>query len=181
MAGAPRRQGVAAAVLALSLGTGMTGCGSGDGAQADLLLPTVADIDAAIEAVEGDTGERLQYFEISAHLTGVTLIAAVDDGDDDPVTNEAVSYSYVNGVLGEPTVLGRGEGATFTADRVEVQPGSIFDGVEAEIDDPIVTDFAITGGPEGEPIYDCTLRSANGGQLRARLGPDGSVLEVMAE
>ena len=75
--------------------------------------------------------------------------------------------------------LGEADGATFGADDVDVDPDLVFSGIQSELDDPEIVDFAVQGGPDGV-IYDATVRSDAGGVLLVLLRGDGEVLAVQA-
>lgn len=178
---APGRFRGVAAVCIVSVGASfaLPACESGavdkSTTEADTPKPLVHDIHAAIDAVEEWYGAPQTYFEISATLQQVSLIVAVGDHS---TTEQAF---FVDGVLVEPA-FSEGytdEDPTFTAAEVDFNPNTIFRGISAELDSPVLIDFAITGSPDGV-IYDATVASDEGGVLLVLLGPDGQVKAVQA-
>lgn len=147
------------------------GCGGGNATPA----PIVEQIDGAIAAVEGYYGAPQQYFEISATLTEVSVIVAVDGA-----TAAEQGRFTVDGGLSVPEPVGSASGSTFTADAVTFDADSIFDGLRSELDDPTIRDFAIQGTPSGSVLYDAVVVSDSGGVLLVRLGPTGQILGVQA-
>ncbi|HUF96917.1 MAG TPA: hypothetical protein VMM60_02235 [Ilumatobacter sp.] len=179
-----RRRGIAAvAAIAFSAPFVLSACDGGavdqevaeDGPVEPAPEPLVADIGAAIAAVEAWYGGPQEFFEVSATLQQVSVIVAVDDGE---VAEQAF---FVGGELVEPAPIvdAAPAGATFTASEVSFDPETIFDGIAEELEHPVLIDFAITGAPNGV-IYDATVASDEGGVLLVLLGPDGEVEAVQA-
>jgi len=79
------------------------------------------------------------------------------------------------------TSLGPADGSTFGAAAVELDPATIFDGIDAELDAPDIVDVAIVGDGEGGVIYDARIQSGQGGTILVRLTPTGTILGVQAE
>jgi len=151
----------------------LSSCGGDDD---DAPVPVVELIPEAVAAVEEHYGAPQEYFEISARIDGVAYVAAVDDA----TVAEQGSY-MADGVFGPPEPIGEASGATFRADQIDVDPDRIFAGIRDELDDPVIIDFAIRGGPDGTVIYDATVVSDGGGLLRVTLGPEGQIQAVTAQ
>lgn len=151
--------------------------GACGGSDADVPAgPVVGMIPDAIEAVEGYYGAQQAYFEISAGLDAVGFIVAVDDA----TAAEQGSYSTDGGLV-EPVRVGAATGTTFGADAATVDADIIFRRIREELDDPVIVDFAIQGGPDGGVIRDATVATDGGGVLLVLLGPDGAILGVQGE
>ncbi len=157
--------GIVLALAAAAAG----GCGGGE----DTAEPVVELIDEAIEATERHYGAPQEYFEISANLERVSVVVAVDGA----TAAEQSSYEPGGGFT-VPEPVGAATGATFGADAVAFDAERIFDGIRAELDDPVILDFAIQGGPDGAVVFDATVASDAGGRLLVLLAPDGRVLGV---
>lgn len=147
-------------------------CGSGSAVQTG---PRVDLIDDAVDAVDAHYGAPQDYFEISATLERVSVIVAVEGA-----TAAEQGYFEPDAGFTVPEPVGAASGATFTADALEFDADRIFDGVRDELDDPVIVDFAIQGGPDGSVIYDATVSSAAGGAIRVLLSADGAVLGAQA-
>ncbi len=145
----------------------LAACGSEAGTTTGPVVDLIPD---AVAAVEEHYGSPQEYFEISADLERVGFVVAVDEA----TSAEQGSYSADGGFVA-PEAVGEASGATFTADRIDLDPDRIFDGLRDELDDPVIVDFAIQGGPDGTVLYDATVASDNGGVLRVLLGPDGQI------
>lgn len=146
-------------------------CGGGDGTP----VPVVDSIDEAIAAVEQHYGAPQRYFEVSATIDEVQFVVAVDDA----TAAEQGRYS-TDGGLTIPEPVGPASGATFAAGAIDFDPDRIFDQLNAELDDPVIVDFAIQGTQSGSAVYDATVRSNSGGLLRVLLGPTGQILGAQA-
>ena len=146
--------------------------GSGDSAPE----PVVELIPDAVAAVEDFYGAPQEYFEISADLDGVGVIVAIDDA----TAAEQGRYE-AGGEFVRPEPVGPASGATFTADKIVFDPDRVFDEIRAELDEPVIVDFAVQGGPDGSVIYDATIASDSGGLLRVFVGPDGRIQGVSAQ
>jgi hypothetical protein len=171
----------------------LVGCSGGDGDASDARSPTPTPNDAlcldvprsdrpvieliedAIDVAAAEYDDAVEFFEISADLQRVSLIVATSDG-----TAEQMFYCGAGGYV-PPTSLGEASGATFPGDAVDVDTDVVFDGLETELDDPDIVDFAIVGDGQGGVVYDSTVQSAAGGVLLVRLSPGGQVLGVQAE
>ena len=154
-----------------ALGVVLAACnGSGDGSDSG---PAVELIPEAIEAVEDHYGAPQEYFEISAGHDAVGFVVAVDDA----AMAEQGSYE-ADGGLTVPEPVGEASGETFTADEIDLDPDLIFVRLREELDDPVIVDLAIQGGPNDTVVYDATVASEGGGVLLVLLGPDGSILGV---
>jgi hypothetical protein len=163
---------VRTALLAVALAVTLPACSAADAVP----VPLVDRIDEAIAATEASYGGPQQYFEISATLDEVRVVVAVDDAT---VAEQGSLTGGGGAMVFEP--LGPATGSTFGADAVSFDQERIFDALRAELDDPVIIDFAITGGENGTVIYDATVASDRGGLLLVLLGPDGRILGVQGE
>lgn len=159
-----RRAGATTAILAT-----LWACG---GADDPTPAPVVDQIDAAIAAVDEFYGAPQEYFEVSADLDRVDVIVAIDGA------TAAEQTSIDGGVVAPPESVGPATGSTFRGDEVDFDGDRIFDQLRADLDDPVIVDFAITGSPDGGPIYDATVASESGGILLVLLGPSGEIRAV---
>jgi hypothetical protein len=137
--------------------------------------PVVEMIDPAIAAVDELYGSPQRYFEVSADAQRVSLIVAVGDG-----TAEQVFFCGSGGRT-PPESLGDADGSTFPGDAIDIDPESIFDQIDDELDDPDIIDFATVGAGDDEVVHDATVQSDSGGILLVLLSPDGEVLAVQAQ
>ena len=133
-------------------------------------------IPEALAAVEEHYGAPQEYFEVSATLDSVGFIVAVDDA----TAAEQGSYG-ADGTFTAPVDVGEASGSTFTRAAIDVEPDRIFDRIRDELDDPVIVDFAVQGGPDGAVIYDATIASEAGGVLLVLLGPDGTINGVQGQ
>lgn len=161
---------VPAALLVAATGLFVGACSSGDGT----VQPMISDIDDAIDAIEVELGGAQDYFEVSAGLEAVTVVVATDDA------STATTFSFADGTLSGPGEPVGADGATFRANAVAFDEGVIFDRVRTELDDPVIIDFAVQGGPEGTVVYDASVATDDGGVLLVLLGPDGTIQGVQA-
>lgn len=153
-----------------ALGLVLGACsGSSDGSESP--GPVVELIPEAIAAVEDHYGAPQEYFEISAGLDAVGFVVAVDDA----TLAEQGSYG-ADGDFTLPEPVGEASGETFTADQIDIDPDRIFVPLRDELDDPMIVDLAIQGGPNDSVVYDATIASDGGGVLLVLLGPDGTIL-----
>ena len=156
------------------MGVALVGCGGGDEGAAP--EPRVDLIPEALAAVEEHYGAPQEYFEVSATLDSVGFIVAVDDA----TAAEQGSYG-ADGTFTAPVDVGEASGSTFTRAAIDVEPDRIFDRIRDELDDPVIVDFAVQGGPDGAVIYDATIASEAGGVLLVLLGPDGTINGVQGQ
>lgn len=155
----------------------MSGCGS---APESTDLPRVDLIDEAVSRL----GEELDYFEVAADPSGVTLVVrqvevSADDGTDSGVFAEV--HRFEEGTLARISEPVEADGAYFSGADIDLDPSGIFDRVLDELDAATVLDLAIQGSPEGRPVYDARVRGTRGGVLLVLLGSDGRILGVQAE
>jgi hypothetical protein len=136
--------------------------------------PLVELIAPAIAVTDAHYGSPQRYFEISADRQRVSLIVATESGDAEQVV------VCDEGRFGPPVSLGPAEGATFSGDDVDVDAGRVLSGLDSELDDPNIVDFAVRGTTDGV-LYDATIVSDAGGVLLVLLSGDGEVLAVQAE
>ena len=143
------------------------GCG-GD----DRDLPLVGEIDPAMAAVDAALGGPQDYFEVNATPRLVNLFVTGDDG------TTVTPYVYIDGELEGPAPTQTGAGATFRSDAVDIDPDQVFETLDDELDDPVITQFVVLGGPDGTVRYEATVLSEQGGTLSVVLGPHGEILSV---
>ena len=164
-----RLAGVAALLL-------LVGC-SAPSSPAD--LPRV---DLIEEAVSG-LGPDLEYFEVAADATGVTLVLrlveTVSGSEDESVLAEV--HRFEDGRLARIAEPVEADGTHFTGESIDLDPDRILDRILEELDASTVLDLAIQGSPDGRPVYDARVRGSRGGILLVLLGPDGAILGVQAE
>jgi hypothetical protein len=147
----------------------LVACGSDSGRSE----PVVDQIDDAIAAVEVAVGGPQEFFEIAADVARVRLFVATPTGAD--------AFLFEDGqLIGEAVAVEGAAGAAFEASTIAFDPERIFEGLRAELNDPVIVDFAIQGGPNGAVVYDATVASDSGGVLLVLLGPTGQVLGVQA-
>lgn len=145
-----------------------------DGDQAE--RPVVELIDPAIDVVDQLYGSPQRYFEVSADRQRVALFVARDEG-----AVELVLYCGGRGRTEPEPIDGAPEGATFPGDAIDIDPGSIFDQLDEELDDPEIVDFATVGAGGDDVVHDATVQSDGGGVLLVLLAADGEVLAVQAQ
>ncbi|MBA3605889.1 MAG: hypothetical protein H0W46_07950 [Acidimicrobiia bacterium] len=136
------------------------------------LRPLVAEIGAAVEAVETELGRAQQYFEINATPQFVNLFVAVDDA------TAVVAYLYVDGELGPPRPPEGADGATFAATALTFDPDLVLGGIDDDLPDSDVVVFSVVGGPDGAVRYGAVVESGEGGQLDVTLDAAGTVRAV---
>ena len=150
-----------------------------DGDEAPVAVtPRIDLIDEALRAVGERYGGPQPLFEVSADLAGVSVVVAREAGTDAESTLMAEQLFYDDGVLSEAESLGEAAGATFFPAAVMIETRGFFDEINADLDDPVISDVAITGGPDGAVVYDATVLSDEGGVLLVLLGGDGRVQGV---
>lgn len=156
------------------------GCGSGSNGP----MPLVDQIPEAIAAMNATIGDAadLEYFEISADLTGVTLVLAEHSQDSmgADTGSFATSYRWENDVLEQVGETASAEGATFLGSMVDLDAASVFAGIEAELDDPTVVDLAVQGDGNGGIVIDVSVENDKGGRLLVLIDSVGRVLGVQA-
>lgn len=158
-----------------ALGLLLVACGgSSDGSEPR--GPVVDLIPDAVAAIEDHYGAPQEYFEISAALDSVGFVVAVDGA----TMAEQGAYG-VDGAFTVPQPVGAASGETFAADEIDVDADRIFDQLRDELDDPVIVDLAIQGGPNETVVYDATVASEGGGVLLVLLGPDGTILGVQGQ
>ncbi len=158
-----------------ALGVLLAACGGSDDGS-DSTGPAVELIPDAIAAVEEHYGAPQEYFEISAGLDAVGFVVAVDGA----TMAEQGSYGSDGGFT-VPEPVGEASGETFEAAEIDVDPDRIFVELRDELDDPVIVDLAIQGGPNDTVVYDATIASDGGGVLLVLLGPDGAILGVQGQ
>ena len=148
----------------------VTGCGGDDGVQPDTAF--VADISAAVEAVEAERGPGQEYFEVTAGPQFTNVFVAVEDA------TAAIPYVYRDGQLEPPApTLSGASGFTFTAEAADVDD-AILATVLDELPEATIEAVSIEGGDGGAVRYVVTARSPEGGVLEVTVARDGAVLAV---
>jgi hypothetical protein len=148
----------------------VSGCGGDDGGQSDTGF--VADISAAVEAVEAERGPGQEYFEVTAGPQFTNVFVAVENA------TAAVPYVYRDGRLEPPAPkLSGASGFTFTAEAAEVDD-TILATIREELPEATIDTLSIEGGDGGAVRYVVTARSPEGGVLEITVARDGSVLAV---
>ncbi|MDW3212538.1 MAG: hypothetical protein R8G01_00955 [Ilumatobacteraceae bacterium] len=155
--------------VAVALGLLAAACG-GSGGDAGVPGPRIELIPDAVAAIEDHYGAPQEYFEISAGLDAVGFVVAVDEA----TMAEQGSYGS-DGTFVAPEPVGEASGETFFADQIDFDPDLIFEQVREELDDPVIVDLAIQGGPNDTVVYDASIASDGGGVLLVLLGPDGTI------
>ena len=166
--------------LTVSLAFGLAACG-GDG-ETDRNEPTpvvisvpeaaVADVAAAMEAVDEELGGAQQYFEVTANAQNVRLFVKVEGRD------RVRSYLFVRGEVVPSGRAQPADGFTFAAGDVDLEPDVMLDAVAEAAPDATIEEFSIVGTQEGPPRYAAFARSERGGVIDVVLAEDGTVLEV---
>ncbi|MGA1035404.1 MAG: hypothetical protein ACO3VI_08820 [Ilumatobacteraceae bacterium] len=163
-------------VLALAV---LVGC---SGSSSEGPRPLVSEMSAAVDAVEAQFGgAELEYFEVSADLEGVTVVLAEREVDSTGTTSGmfATPYRWEGGTLTRTSETMQAEGATFLGSALNLDPSTIFTGIESELDDPSFIDLAVQGSESGI-IIDVTVENSKGGRLLVLVNPEGRVLGVQA-
>lgn len=151
------------------------GCGGGDDTEADTAW--VADIEAAIDAVEDELGGPQRYFEVTASPQLTNVFVAVEDD------TAAVPYVYVDGELQPPApTLEGASGFTFAGDDVDIDEGSVLAQVEDQLPEATIAALSVEGadGELGGSVvrYVVSAQSDRGGFLDVTVAGDGRVLAV---
>jgi hypothetical protein len=148
----------------------VSGCGSDGGGQSDAGF--VADVSAAVEAVEAERGPGQEYFEVTAGPQFTNVFVAVEDA------TAAIPYVYRNGQLEPPApTLSGASGFTFTAEAADVDD-AILATILDELPEATIEALSIEGGDGDAVRYVVTARSPEGGVLEITVARDGSVLAV---
>ncbi|MEO6652724.1 MAG: hypothetical protein ABIP17_08735 [Ilumatobacteraceae bacterium] len=148
-------------------------CGGNEPRTAEPVVDLISD---AVAAIEAHYGAPQEYFEISAGLESIGVIVAVDGA----TAAEQSSFSAEAGLVG-PEPVGEASGATFVGGDITFDPDRVFDRIRDELDDPVIVDFAIQGGPDGTVIYDVTVATTSGGVLLVLVAPDGTIQGAQAQ
>jgi hypothetical protein len=148
----------------------VSGCGGDDEAQPGTGF--VADISAAVDAVEAERGPGQEYFEITAGAQFTNVFVAVEDA------TAAIPYVYRDGQLEPPApMLSGASGFTFTAEAAQVDD-TILATILEELPEATIDTLSIEGGDGGAVRYVVAARSSEGGVLEITVARDGAVLAV---
>lgn len=132
----------------------------------------VADISAAIDAVEAELGGPQRYFEITANLQLTNIFVAVDDA------TAAVAYLYIDGKLQSPAPKQTGaEGLTFAGSDVEFDDSLLVARIADELPNTSINALSVYGDGFGA-TYVAAGRSEVGGLLDIVLTGDGAIVSV---
>ena len=175
----PRATRAVVALVLLVMGIGCGGATSGP-------RPLVEEIPVAIAAMNELFGGAvdLEYFEISADLTGVSLVLAEHEMSSDAGVVDATfatSFRWQDDSLDQVGETVQAEGATFLGSQVNIDPTVIFRGIEEELNGPSIVDVAVQGASSGDVIIDVTVENSKGGRLLVLVDANGRVLGVQAD
>ena len=136
----------------------------------------MADIEAAIDAVDAERGAAQQYFEVTANPQLTNVFVAVDDA------TAAVPYVFVDGELQAPAPRLEGaSGFTFGAADVDIDESRVLSQVEAEVPGASIVALSVEGGSveSGSAVrYVVSAQSDRGGFLDITVSGDGRILAV---
>ena len=136
----------------------------------------MADIEAAIDAVDAERGAAQQYFEVTANPQLTNVFVAVDDA------TAAVPYVFVDGELQPPAPRLEGaSGFTFGATDVDIDESRVLSQVEAEVPGASIVALSVEGGSveSGSAVrYVVSAQSDRGGFLDITVSGDGRILAV---
>lgn len=136
----------------------------------------MADIEAAIDAVDAERGAAQQYFEVTANPQLTNVFVAVEDA------TAAVPYVFVDGELQPPAPRLEGaSGFTFGAADVDIDESRVLSRVEAEVPGASIVALSVEGGSveSGSAVrYVVSAQSDRGGFLDITVSGDGRILAV---
>ena len=136
----------------------------------------MADIEAAVDAVDAERGAAQQYFEVTANPQLTNVFVAVDDA------TAAVPYVFVDGELQAPAPRLEGaSGFTFGAADVDIDESRVLSQVEAEVPGASIVALSVEGGSveSGSAVrYVVSAQSDRGGFLDITVSGDGRILAV---
>lgn len=172
-----RRSRVLLALLAGVSFLSASACGGEDDAAGTPPL-RVDLIDAALDAVENETGGGTTYFEVNATSLVVNVFVAVEG-------TSVVQYIYDGATLNGPTSPVAAEGVTFVRGVLDLRADRVLDDVLAELPDSEPLMFVITGAGTGSAAlrteYRLLMRSSKGGELAVMVDGDGTIIGTDAE
>ena len=135
-------------------------------------------IDAALDAVENETGEGTTYFEVNATPLVVNVFVAVEG-------TSVVQYIYDGETLNGPSTPVTAEGITFVRGVLDLRADRVLDDVLAELPESTPLMFVITGAGTGTAAlrteYRMLMRSSKGGELAVMVDGDGAIIGTDAE
>jgi hypothetical protein len=172
-------------VAAVGLALALTACSSDDKAAPPSTTTTtvapivgtgldVADIPAAVAAVEAARGGKQQYTEINAVAGGVNLFVSAG-------SNQEVAYYYSAGKLGDPAAPAAATNQPFALDGVALDAGPrLIDQTQKQFPGAVVVSAAIFLVPGQGLSWALQSQSPKGGLLNVAYSPDGANLKSVA-
>ena len=171
--------GLAAVLILASCGdSGSSATGSDSAPTTVAQTPSVkvAEIRAAVSAVEAQLGGKQRFSEVNATQTEVNVFVVKADGSES-------AYLVRGGKVEPPDSSETYAGATFTASEIEFTP-TVLDRVTRDIGDAELVAFSITPhgatSQEGGGVDYIATLTAPGGEFRVLVAADGEVLSTSA-
>jgi hypothetical protein len=128
----------------------------------------VAEVPAAVRALEGRLGAPQRYTEIKATVDGVSMFVVLDDAHDVP-------WFYRAGALegpGAPQPVGTF--GSFSLDGVAIERASaVARAALAQFDTAELEQFSLLNLPDAGVVWSLSLRSSKGGRIDATFTPAG--------
>lgn len=140
-------------------------------AQPDDQLPNLANITAAIAALEKELGGPQQYFEINATARVVNLFVALNEG------KVAQAWLWVDGELSSKEGQAA-SGGTFAASDMDYEADKVLGQIRTKVPDVILESFYVNGNGTGSTLYGVLATAQCGGGLDIVVGPTGAVKSV---
>jgi hypothetical protein len=152
----------------------LVACGGGGDEAPPAVL--VAQIPAAVKAVEARLGGTQRYSEINATPSEVNLFVVDAKGQES-------AYVYRDGELQPPPTAQPRLAATFAAADMAFDPDDVLRRVTDELPNAAVLAFSVQPGATGDTGTQlvATLQSAEGGRISVLLGPTGEILGARPE
>ncbi len=169
-----------AALITVAVAVGLAACDDpplpppatrGTNVQAAGALPKVADIAAAVAAVEAKLGGPQQFFEINATPLVVNLFVAVH------AATRAEAFTYVDGTVASKPA-GAASGHTFAGSALHLDATHLLDRVRTQLPGSVIEGVEIVGGPAGTTRITVIVHSPTGTTMLVVVDPTGSVVSV---
>jgi hypothetical protein len=163
--------------LLVALSVAVVAACSGGGASGPKVETTtplrIADVPAAVAAVEQRLGGPQRYTEINATPDGVNLFVATAAGGESP-------WFYRSGKgLEPPPADGVAAATAFALDGIDVALGTeLVLQVQRQFPEAVVTSIALVDLPGRGLVWAVRSRSPKGGELDVLFSPDGRVLSA---